>query len=211
MICFASTILRDRSRANKQQTLERRQITTHHVYPQVRFGALRHFDWNKVSCTRGAHDLIHEVFANRTPGESVDLLLSYWELVQFHTGTYAIDFLRRIYWQELLTDSEDPECIWPKDWQKHLSKHERRAELIAIFRKIPPWKICRWVKRLDLLVNGRSGEEAIDYLVENFWNGFSSDEWAIYQWCIIRKPRKPRRVKHEHQEFHRPRLQLRIA
>lgn len=210
MIAFASTIQPCSSRFRQTLRKERRQLTIHHVYSQVHFGALRNFDWNKVLCTRGAHDLIHEVFANRTPGESVKLLNEYWRLVQFRSGQEAIEYLGKIYWQELFTEPNDPDNVWPDEWRKHLAKHEKRTELIAVFKRVPPSRIARWIRRLDLLTGYRTGEEAINYLSECFWNGFVSDEWAILQWCLVRKPRKPRREKQEHQEFRRPRIHLRL-
>lgn len=211
MICLTSTLHCDGPRLLRNPKPERRQKTVHHVYAQERFGALRHCEWNKVTCTGGVHDLIHEVFANRTPGESVGLLWDFWTLVQFRSGRNASEYLGGIFWKELISEGAVLEKIWPNDWRKHLWHHQRREELVGVFKRIPPWKIVRWVRRLELLTNGRVGEEAVEYLAENYWNGFVSDEWAIYQWNLVRKPPKPRKVNREHHSFHRPYFRLRTA
>lgn len=190
---------------------ERRRKTIHHVFAQNRFGSLRNCDWNKVECSRGAHELLHIVFENKTPGESIALLRRYFCLVEDRSRVQAIDFLERTYWRDLFTVSDDPMSIWFTVWRKHLWHHPDKKPLVDVFGRMPPWKIVRWINALHSLVGCCGCEEAITILSDNLWNGFCSDEWAFRHWNAVRKPRKVRKEHNEHKEFHRPRFRLCVA
>ena len=166
---------------------------------------------SQIPCSRGSHVLLHRIFGNRTPGESISLLRCFNSLVQNRPRQQAIEYLEQTFWRCLLT-GDDPACIWPGQWRTHLRGHPKRKELVAVFDKIPPWKIVRWVNNLDALVGDRDCEEAVSFLSEFFWNGFLSDEWAMSIWNSVRRPRKKRtRTYHAPQTFHRPRFRLRTA
>lgn len=211
MICLSGSAVSD-TNFEIDRRKERRQITTHHVYSESCFGELRHFAWNKVSCTWEVHDLIHEVFGNRTPGQSVQLLYGYWRLVGYRIGQEAIDFLDHVYWRGMSMMDSGAESVGLGDWKKHPIGDEQKHILFAVFHRQSPWKIARWIRRLDVLTGCRYGEEAVSFLSGRYWNGFTSDEWAMLQWSLVRRIPKQRRAKHERRDFHRrPLFRLRSA
>ncbi|MDO8512066.1 MAG: hypothetical protein Q7S57_02245 [bacterium] len=190
---------RDLYALSKPPTRERRSRTNvHHIYAISRFPHLRHAQWNRVRCDPVAHELLHMVFGNRTPEESTALVRRYFRLVEGRMGEQAIQHLARKYWPCLQQHSSDPTSLWigKSQWRDLLRGNTEKEYLIAVFGKSLPWKIVRWIVRLDELVGRRSESEMIKHLARTFWNGMQLD--------CARKPAKKRIKPRKYHRFHRP-------